>query len=185
MDESLSTAFSEIQRMGSALGLSREIQREAREICKREAAAGSIPGGSVQTVAVAALYHACRQKSLPVTLDAIIHLSRLSRREAAFIGEKADDIRIVDPYQTDLSSALDCISGLLGIDEIQRRRAGEILSGQPVIKEERKKDAAGFAAAALYLASLETGERRTQREVAKAAGVGVATLRNRCRQLVS
>ena len=41
----------------------------------------------------------------------------------------------------------------------------------------------GVAAAAVYIASVLTGERRTQKEVADVAGVTEVTIRNRYREL--
>ena len=42
----------------------------------------------------------------------------------------------------------------------------------------------GIAAAALYVASLIHGEKRTQREVADVAGVTEVTIRNRYKELI-
>ncbi|EQD48835.1 Transcription factor TFIIB, cyclin-related domain protein, partial [mine drainage metagenome] len=39
------------------------------------------------------------------------------------------------------------------------------------------------SAAAIYIASLQCGERRTQREVAEVAGVTEVTIRNRYKEL--
>jgi transcription initiation factor TFIIB len=41
----------------------------------------------------------------------------------------------------------------------------------------------GVAAAAIYIASILSGERRTQREVAEVAGVTEVTIRNRYKEL--
>ena len=40
-----------------------------------------------------------------------------------------------------------------------------------------------MAAAAIYIASVQCGERRTQREVAEVAGVTEVTIRNRYKEL--
>jgi transcription initiation factor TFIIB len=41
------------------------------------------------------------------------------------------------------------------------------------------KDPMGIAATALYIACLNTGEKRTQTDIARAAGITEVTLRNR------
>ncbi|EQD62653.1 Transcription factor TFIIB, cyclin-related domain protein, partial [mine drainage metagenome] len=41
----------------------------------------------------------------------------------------------------------------------------------------------GVAAAAIYIASVQAGERRTQREVADVAGITEVTIRNRYKEL--
>jgi len=45
------------------------------------------------------------------------------------------------------------------------------------------KDPAGLAAAAVYIAALLSGERRTQKEIAHVAGVTEVTVRNRYKEL--
>ena len=46
------------------------------------------------------------------------------------------------------------------------------------------KDPSGLAAAAVYLAALRYGLRRTQKEIAHVAGVTEVTVRNRYKELV-
>jgi transcription initiation factor TFIIB len=46
------------------------------------------------------------------------------------------------------------------------------------------KDPTCIAAAALYIASIMEGERRTQREIGEVAGVTEVTVRNRYKELV-
>ena len=50
-------------------------------------------------------------------------------------------------------------------------------------KESAGKDPMGLAAAALYLACLQSNENKTQREIADASGVTEVTVRNRCKGL--
>ena len=47
----------------------------------------------------------------------------------------------------------------------------------------RGRSIEGVAAAAIYIASILSGERRTQREVAEVAGVTEVTIRNRYKEL--
>jgi transcription initiation factor TFIIB len=46
------------------------------------------------------------------------------------------------------------------------------------------KSPTGLAAAAIYIAGVELGERRTQREISEIAGITEVTLRNRYKDLV-
>jgi transcription initiation factor TFIIB len=46
------------------------------------------------------------------------------------------------------------------------------------------KDPTGLAAASLYIASIQEGERRTQREIAEISRVTEVTVRNRYKELV-
>ena len=75
-------------------------------------------------------------------------------------------------------------SDVIGLDGIHiEAKAVEIIN--LVIKEGlgSGKGPAGVAAAALYVASLLLGERKTQSEIANVAGVTEVTIRNRYKEL--
>ncbi|MGC8609713.1 MAG: transcription initiation factor IIB, partial [Thermoplasmata archaeon] len=64
-----------------------------------------------------------------------------------------------------------------------RSRSMEILKQAENTGLTSGKGPTGVAAAAIYIASLMTGERRTQRAVAEVAGVTEVTIRNRYKEL--
>jgi transcription initiation factor TFIIB len=64
-----------------------------------------------------------------------------------------------------------------------RKKATEILKLARDNDLTSGKGPTGVAAAAIYIASLMTGERRTQRAVAEVAGVTEVTIRNRYKEL--
>ena len=64
-----------------------------------------------------------------------------------------------------------------------KKRANDILKLARDNDLTSGKGPTGVAAAAIYIASLLTGERRTQRSVAEVAGVTEVTIRNRYKEL--
>ena len=66
--------------------------------------------------------------------------------------------------------------------EIQSR-ANEILKQATERELTSGRGPTGVAAAAIYIASVQSGERRTQRDVAEVAGVTEVTIRNRYKEL--
>ena len=66
--------------------------------------------------------------------------------------------------------------------EIQTR-ANEILKEATERELTSGRGPTGVAAAAIYISSVQCGERRTQREVAEVAGVTEVTIRNRYKEL--
>jgi transcription initiation factor TFIIB len=46
------------------------------------------------------------------------------------------------------------------------------------------KDPTGLAAASLYIAAFQLGEKRTQREIAKIANITEVTVRNRYKEII-
>ena len=67
--------------MASALGLPRNVRETAAVVYRDAVDKNLIRGRSIEGVAAAALYAACRQCSVPRTLDEIAEVSRVSRKE--------------------------------------------------------------------------------------------------------
>jgi transcription initiation factor TFIIB len=75
------------------------------------------------------------------------------------------------------------IASKVNAGEKTRRRALEILAKARESGVAAGKDPVGLAASALYVASTLSGEDKTQRDIAKAAGVTEVTIRNRYKNL--
>ncbi len=80
-ERNLAFALSELDRMASALGLSRNVRETAAVVYRKAVDKNLIRGRSIEGVAAAALYAACRQCNVPRTLDEIAEVSRVSRKE--------------------------------------------------------------------------------------------------------
>ena len=65
-----------------------------------------------------------------------------------------------------------------------RRQAVQILNIARIKGATVGKNPMSLAAAALYIATIQTGERRTQQEIATAAKITPVTIRNRFKELV-
>jgi transcription initiation factor TFIIB len=137
----------------------------------------------VSKVFAAALYAACRQCSVPRTLDEIGEVSRVSRKE---IGRTYRFISRELSLKLMPTSPIDYVprfcSGLNLKGEVQSRGV-EILRQASEKELTSGRGPTGVAAAAIYIASILCGERRTQREVADVAGVTEVTIRNRYKEL--
>ena len=71
----------------------------------------------------------------------------------------------------------------LGLNGEVQSRAMEILKQAGERELTSGRGPTGVAAAAIYISSILSGERRTQREVADVAGVTEVTIRNRYKEL--
>ncbi len=182
-DRNLIIAFNEMSRMTSQLGLPRSTQEIASKIYRKAVDEGVVRGRSIEGVASAALYAACRESGMPRTLEEIEAVSRVKMKKITssymFLTRKLDiHLPPTDPasYVTRFGSELD-ISGEVQIEAvnlIKRVQKKKLTSG---------KSPSGMAAACLYIAALKCGERRTQREVAQVAGVTEVTVRNRYKEV--
>lgn len=182
-ERNLAFALSEIDRMSSHLGLPRNVREAAAVIYRRAVEERLIRGRSIEGVAAAALYAACRECKVPRTLDEIAEVSRVSKKE---IGRS---------YRFIARELLIHLRPTSPTDYIPRfgselRLSGEVQSkAVELLKEATKKGLTsgrgptGVAAAAIYIASVLHGERRTQRDVADVARVTEVTVRNRYKEL--
>lgn len=182
-ERNLAFALSEMDRMSSQLGLPRSV-REVAAMVYRDAVENSlIRGRSIEGVASAALYAGCRETQMPRTLEEITEVSRVDKKEIGrsyrFITRELDiHLPPTDPsnYVARFGSELD-VSGEVrtkAIELIKKAQENKLTSG---------RGPTGIAAAAIYIATIMAGERRTQREVAEVAHVTEVTVRNRYKEL--
>jgi len=184
-DRNLAMAFNEIHRMASQLGLPDGVRESASRIYRELSEKGRIRGRSVESLSSAALYIACRENQVPRTLEEVAGASheekvkigrayRFISRELGIHTPPVDPARYVSRFGSELE-----ISGetrAKAIEFVRRAQEKRFSSG---------KSPSALAAAALYIAALEEGERRSQREVAEAAGATEVTVRNRYREMAA
>ncbi len=182
-ERNLAFALSEVDRMSSHLGLPRNVREAAAVIYRRAVEERLIRGRSIEGVAAAALYAACRECKVPRTLDEIADVSRVSKKEIGrsyrFIAREL----LIHLRPTSPTDYIPRFGSELGLSGEVQSKAIELL------KEATKKGLTsgrgptGVAAAAIYIASVLSGERRTQRDVADVARVTEVTVRNRYKEL--
>ncbi|KXA96767.1 transcription initiation factor IIB [candidate division MSBL1 archaeon SCGC-AAA259J03] len=182
-ERNLAFALSEMNRMASQLGLKKNLQEIAAKTYQQAVKENLVRGRSIEGLASAILYAACRKAQIPRTLEEIAEVSLVDKRE---IGKSyrfiARELEIYLPPTDPASYVARFGSELKVSGEVQAEAKGIIRKAQ----EERLtvgKSPSGTAAAAIYIASLETGERRTQREIAEVADVTEVTVRNRYKEL--
>jgi transcription initiation factor TFIIB len=183
-ERNLAFALSEITKISNNLNLPKNILETASVIYRKAVKERLIRGRSIQGVTSAALYLACRQCGLPRTLDEIaqassVHKKEIGRSYRFLIKELNYSIPPLKPsqYITKFSNQL-TMQGK--VEEI----AHKILASAKELKLTSGRGPTGIAAAASYIASVLTGERKTQREIAEIAQVTEVTIRNRYKELV-
>jgi transcription initiation factor TFIIB len=182
-ERSLALALSELDRMSSGLGLPRAVRETAAMIYRKAALKKLVRGRSIEGVAAASLYAACRQCHVPRTLDEIGRAAHVSRKETGRnYRHVARELKLklmpttprdyISRFCSELKLSADVQAKTLDI--LREAANKELTSG---------RGPTGIAAASLYIASVLCGERRTQREVADVAGVTEVTIRNRYKEL--
>jgi transcription initiation factor TFIIB len=182
-ERNLATALSALERMASGISLPRTTRETAAMIYRKAALKKLVRGRSIECVAAAALYAACRQCHVPRTLDEISSIAHMPRRE---IGRNYRFISRELGLKLMPTSPQDYISRFCGMLKL----SGDVqVKTLEILKEAADKELTsgrgptGVAAAALYIASILCGERRTQKNIAEVAGVTEVTIRNRYKEL--
>jgi len=184
IERNLIFALSELNRMASHLNLPKNVKESAAVIYRKAVELNLIKGRSIEEVAAAAIYAACRKCKVPITLDEISEISRIKKknlgRNYRFLAKKlhilfppANPIDYIPKFTSDLGLSNKVQN--LAIDIVKQASLKGITVG---------KGPKSIAAAAIYIASMIMGERKTQRQVAEVTRVTEVTIRNRYKELV-
>jgi len=183
MQRNLSIALTELRRVASYLNIPEALIEAAALLYRQTVEKGLIRGRLIEAVVAAVLYTVCRTYGVPRTLNEMAEASGLTKKEIGrtyrfLVRELKLDIPLTNPvhYIPRFASELN-ISG--EAQEEARKILEEAINNGLI----SGRGPTGVAAAAVYIAGLLKGERRTQKEVANVAGVTEVTIRNRYREL--
>ncbi len=182
-ERNLSQALQELERMASNLSIPNDVRETAAVIYRKAVKQNMIRGRSIEGVVAGSIYAACRITNVPRTLEEIASVTRVKKKEIGRtyrIMSRYLKLNIMPSKPDDYINRF-CSRLKLSMDA--RKKATEILKLARDNDLTSGKGPTGVAAAAIYIASLMTGERRTQRAVAEVAGVTEETIRNRYKEL--
>ena len=182
-NRNLRDAFDRLHTSKDKLGLPDSIVEKTAYIYRKAQQRGLVRGRAISAVLDAAMYIACRELGIPKTLKEIAVANNTKRRTLAksyrlLITELDIKIPIIDSTKCIIK-----ISNTANLNEKTKRKAINIMYDLNRKELPAGKDPMGIAATVLYIACLYTGEKRTQTDIAQAAGVTEVTLRNRYRQI--
>jgi len=183
-ERNLAFALSEISKIANGLNLPKSILETASIIYRKAVKERLIRGRSIQGVTAAAIYVACRQCGLARTLEEIAQASNINKKEVGrsyrFLVKELD--YFIPPLKP--SQYVTKFSNQLTMQGKVEEIAHKIITAAKELKLTSGRGPTGIAAAASYIASVLTGERKTQREIAEIAQVTEVTIRNRYKELV-
>ena len=180
---SLALGLSELHRQSSRLGILGPVREDAARIYRIAARNNLIRGRSVESMVAASIYAACRRANIPRTLDEMAEMSMVPKKQIGknyrFLSRELN-LKLKPTSPADYIPRFATKLGLSG--EVQSK-AIDITHRASQKGFNTGKGPTGLAAAALYIASLLLGERKTQKDVANVAGVTEVTIRNRYKEL--
>jgi transcription initiation factor TFIIB len=177
-DRSFKRALQEITRITERLGIGNTVQREAMAIYSKASSKGLIRGRSVDGIATASIYVACRKLGVPRLLQDIIEVA--SHEDRKHIAPYSKLLFRQLGIHVDQLSAAEYVDYVARNARISSRTQRSALSLLTVIEGSSKlsgKRPISIAAAALYLASKRTGENSSQLRIAGATNLTPTTVR--------
>ncbi len=185
IDRNLAYAMNELDRFSSQLNLSKALKESAAHIYRKMAHKNLIRGRSIEAMLIASIYLSCRLNNIPKTLDDFIEFALVDKKKIArcyrlILIELKINIQVSSPI-----NFIPRFCAELKLSGRTQNRAAELLKLAKKYHITDGKAPTGLAGAALYVAAIQEGERRTQKEISLAAGVTEATIRNRYKELVN
>ncbi len=188
----LSRILNEIQTIVNQLKLPRQIEENAayiyRAYMKKK---GSSKSRSVRGAAAAAIFMASRMTGNPVTIEELSKATGIPKRDInkcyktlySAISELKPEL--VSKLHGSPEHFVAQIVSRLNLPIEVLAKAKEILESASKLGITSGKEPQGLAAAAVYMASILTNNKRTQHEIAEAARITEVTIRNRYKELMS
>jgi len=176
-DRTLTNAFKTIAEMADRINLPKVITDRANNLFKMVHDGRSLRGRANGAIAAACLYIACRQEGVPRTFKEIVAVSTINKKE---IGRCFKLILKAHDTNVDLITTGDFMSrfcGMLDLAKYVQKAATQIAKKASDMDIVPGRSPISVAAAAIYMASQASDDRRSQREIAEVAGVADVTIR--------
>jgi transcription initiation factor TFIIB len=175
--------MAELDRLSDKAYIPGPVKEKAAVIYRKALDKGLVRGRSIAAIAAASLYAACRNTETPRTLREISEASLVDKKDVArcyrlLLRELNIQMPIADPL-----TYVSKIAERTGISGKTQGIAIKFLRQAKRKRVSAGKDPMGLAAAALYIACLQNDEKKTQKDIAEAAGVTEVTVRNRYKSL--
>lgn len=184
LERNLKYALVELKRVASLLNIPPAIEEEAARIYRLAITKGLVRGRSMDCVVVGCVYIASRLFNLPRSLNEVTQTTNTNKRDVGktyrFVARELG-IRMLPSGPIDY---IPKFANKLGFSAETQTKAQEILKIAEDSELTSGRGPTGLAAAALYVASLMTAEKRTQREIADVVGVTEVTIRNRYKEMI-
>ena len=176
-DRAMLNAIRSINGMADRINLTKTIVDRANNLFKMVHDGRNLKGRANEAISAAVLYIACRQEGVPRTFKEIVAVSTVSKKE---IGRCFKLILKAHDTSVELITTGDFMSRFCGTLSLSRdvQKAATCIAKRAVdLDIVPGRSPISVAAAAIYMASQASDDKRTQREIADIAGVADVTIR--------
>ena len=179
-ERNLRQALNEMSKLKDKLALTDLVIEKSAYIYRKSLEKKLVKGRSIQGLVGACMYAACRNTETPRTLQDIANGMNVRKKDIArcyrlIFRELELKMPVIDPVK-----GVSRIASIAKLSEKSKRIAIQILNQAKDSGLVAGKDPMGIAAASLYLACINTGEIKSQKEISIASGITEVTIRNRC-----
>src|SRR6266540_6394937 len=180
INRNLIQAFNELDKLKDKLGLPDAVIERTAYIYRKARQRGLVRGRTIDAILNAAIYIACRDLGVPKTLKEVaaassIKLKTLSRSYRVLVTE----LDISTPPVIDPMKCIVKVANNADLNENTKRQAMDVMNNITKREISSGKHPMAVAATVLYVSCLNSGENKTQTDIADAAGITEVTLRNR------
>lgn len=186
IERNLQFALIEIKRIASFLKIPSYVTEESARLYREAAFKGFTRGRSMEVIAAASVYMACRSFEIPIALDDLVRAYNESytKKEigkAFRIVSRELGVKVMPQHPADY---IPRICTKLNLSTKIQTEAMELLEQSEKYKVSSGRGPRGIAAAVVYISAMLNKEKRVQKEVADASDITEVTLRNRYQELV-
>jgi transcription initiation factor TFIIB len=173
-------AFREISIIADRINLPRKIVDRANNLFKQVRDGKNLKSRSNDAIASACVYIACRQEGVPRAFNEICAVSEISKKD---FGRCFKSILKTLLINVDLTTAEDFTPRFcsnLGLNAMVERAATHIARKAAELDITSGRSPISVAAAAIYMASQASEDKRSQKEIGDIIGVAVGTVSQLC-----
>lgn len=179
----LTQALNQISSIGDKISLPKNTVETSSMIYRRALQSQLIRGRTIQSMAVASVYLACRQCGVTRSLKDIAYAANITAKEAARNYRFLCKMLKPNVPRSKPSSFIGKIVNKLELSSETEHLAIKILESASKNRLTAGRSPQGIAAACIYISTNFTGDKMTQAEIAKEAQVTEVTIRNRYKDL--
>jgi transcription initiation factor TFIIB len=176
-------ATNEIRRLGADLSLPKQVLEDSAVLYRKVFKLQLLRGRSINSFVAACVYLCCRQHKIPRTLSEVCQIAKSQSktiRHSIHIIVRELNLKV---YALNPAELIACYANNLQLSHDIELRALQIIGNAKDSNLILGKDPKGVAAAAIYIACSENGEKRSQGAISAVSGVTEVTLRNRFKEL--
>lgn len=178
-ERSLPEATRVLERYVAALDLPRNVRDEAGFLSHKAIQRKLARGRSIEVLVAATVYAACRIAGVPRTLDELERVTGLPKTRVGAAYRSLHRELALTVHAAHPTDYVERFCSELGLDRGVEREALTLLQAFEPPGSATSVSPCGTAGAAIYLASLVRGQPRSEKAIARVAGVSEVTLRNR------